>query len=126
MKTKTRPSMELGVRYYDNSNESGTIIGGERGMLKDYGSRERARTHKSVMMGTHPEYTGLRFIRTAQYLEVQDSSKTRINRLRKKESRFHFWKNFFEAMNFVRVFNNILMRYNPFASYHVQVRYSPR
>lgn len=126
MKTKTRPSMELGVRYYDNSNESGTIIGGERGMLKNYGSRERARAKRTVMMGSHPEYTGLRFIRTAQYMEVQDSSKTRINRLRKKESRFHFWKNFFGSMNLVRSLNSLLLRYNPFASYHAQVRWSPR
>lgn len=127
MTTKTRPTFELGVRHYDNSGESGTIAGGENGMLREYGYRERARTYKEVLIGNHPEYTGVRFMRKAPLmLEAQVSSRTTIRKLRKKETRFHFWKNFFSVFNFLNGFNSFIVRINPFATYHAQVRWSPR
>jgi len=119
--------MELGVRYYDNSAESGTILGGDRGMLRDHGYRERARTYKDTMMGSHPEYTGLRFMRKAPLmLEVKVSSRSTIRNLRKKETRYHWWKNFFSAFNLLRGFNILCQRMNPFATYHAAVRWSLR
>ncbi|MBA3860082.1 MAG: hypothetical protein C0507_24505 [Cyanobacteria bacterium PR.3.49] len=118
--------MELGVRYYDNSSSSGTIAGGEKGMLREHGYRERARTYKDGMLGSHPEYTGVRFMRKAPLmLEVQVSSRSNIRKLRKKQTRFNAFKNFFSAFNIFRTMNLLLLRSNPFATYHAQVRWSP-
>ena len=126
-KTRARPSMELGVRYYDNSGSSGTIAGGEEGMLREHGYRERAKTYKDSMMGSHPEYSGVRFMRKAPLmLEVKVSSRSTIRKLRKKQTRYHFWRNFFSAFNFMNGLNAIFVRLNPFATYHAQVRWSPR
>jgi hypothetical protein len=119
--------MELGVRYYDNSGSSGTIAGGEKGMLREHGYRERAKTYKDSMMGSHPEYTGVRFMRKAPLmLEVKVSGRSTIKKLRKKQTRWHFWKNFFSTFNIMIGLNALFARMNPFASYHAQVRWNPR
>lgn len=118
--------MELGVRYYDNSSSSGTIAGGDNGMLREHGYRERARTYKDVMLGSHPEYTGVRFMLKAPLmLEVKVSSRSTIRKLRKKQTRFNAFKNFFSAFNLLRGLNILILRANPFATYHAQVRWSP-
>ncbi|MBX9949756.1 MAG: hypothetical protein K2Y39_11370 [Candidatus Obscuribacterales bacterium] len=127
LKTRARPSMELGVRYYDNSPNSGTIAGGDKSMLAEHNIRERHRTYKDSMMYSHPEYTGVRFMRKAPLLlEAKVSGKTTINKLRKKQTRFHFWKNFFSLFNLLNGFNALILRVNPFATYHAAVRWSPR
>ncbi len=83
--------MELGVRYYDNSGSSGTIAGGEEGMLREHGYRERAKTYKDSMMGSHPEYTGVRFMRKAPLmLEVKVSSRSTIRRIAQKTNALSF------------------------------------
>ncbi len=118
--------MELGVRYYDNSSSTGTIFGGEQGMLREHGYRERARGFKDGMMG-HSEFTGVRFMRKAPLmLEVKVSSRSTIRNLRRKESRYFFWRNFFSTFNLMRGLSVIWQRLNPFASYHAQVRWNTR
>jgi hypothetical protein len=59
-------------------------------------------------------------------LEVKVSSRSTIRKLRKKQTRYHFWKNFFSTFNFMNGLNAIFVRLNPFATYHAQVRWSPR
>jgi len=127
MTSRTRATKELGVRYYDNSASSGTIVGGDKGMLREHGYRERARTYKDSMLGSHPEYTGVRFMRKAPLmLEVKVSSRSTIRKLRKKQTRYNAFINFFAAFNFVKLLNLLILKSNPFATYHAQVRWSPR
>ncbi len=127
LKTRARPSMELGVRYYDNSSKSGTIAGGDNSMLSEHGYRERARNYKDNMMYSHSEYSGVRFLRKAPLmLEVKVSSRSTIRKLRTKQTRFHFWRNFFSAFNLMNAINGLILRINPFATYHAATRWSPR
>lgn len=126
----TRPGLELGVRYYDNSKHSGSILGGEKGMLKEFGFKEQARTHRAVMVGDRADYSGLRFAfkkqSNSQNAQVQTSRRQTMSRLRKKESRLHFWKSLLSSMNLWTAFNRIFVRINPFATYHVRSRWSTR
>lgn len=123
------PSLELGVRYYDNSKHSGSILGGERGMLREHGFRERARTHRAGMVGDNADYTGLRFAFKKQKSEgdsVQPSRRQTLSKLRKKESRLHFWKSFFSSLNILGTLGRLMVRVNPLATYHATCRWSTR
>ncbi|HEY9787484.1 MAG TPA: hypothetical protein V6D17_18995 [Candidatus Obscuribacterales bacterium] len=124
--TMSRPGLELGVRYYDNSARSGSILGGDRGLLKDYGFRERARSHRATMIGDTGEYSGLRFASRSENSEVRASRRQTMSRLRKKETRLHFWKSVFSYLNPFTLVSAVVSRLNPFTSYHSAARWSVR
>lgn len=123
-----RHTLELGVRYYDNSGLSGSTVGSEKGLLVGFGERSQASNYRATMRGDPSKNNGhsLVFAMKSPKSPGTPTRRRQMSRLRRMESRYSFWKYLFLNFNVLEGVHAIVYRYHPFRSYSDQLRFNAR
>lgn len=123
-----RRTLELGIRYYDNSGFSSSTLGSEKGLLVGFGEKSQATNYRAAMRGDSQRNNGhgLVFATKAPKSPGTPTRRRQMTRLRRMECRYSFWKHLFANFNVLEGVHALVYRYHPFRSYSDQLRFNAR